>query len=623
MPGSLLIDLQILLQVLLFLLFHAVSRLMPEWDFMRWWTWGWGAMAALLVLLRISLVPGVPDFYAVELYPRLSPVVALLQVALFLLGAIVLLRGKDAGDRAARPLIVAGVALGAAVGIAGPWWFDDPSLQFAFRAVSRSLGLAAVLPVCAFAFWRTLSSGRGLILLVAPLGFLMYGLNQAIYTAAGVAELLREGLGIGTFGGFGVALIFSGYATLSDLAWTAAIGLGTVVVLVNEVGRAKRALEASEFRFREVFQSAPTGMALMDARDRVVSTNRALHRLLARGRHELEGAPFPDLVHPEDRDRVSRLMRSARLETPAAGEDPNSEEEPVRYLRRDGGVVQADTSLVVAGPGVDGRPEIIAQLHDVTEKRALERHLRQAQKMEAVGSLAAGMAHDFNNLLHTVRMNAELMLLDLPEDSPSRDGLEEIGEAVQKGRAINDQILAFAGKAALERREVDLRTFFLEVEDFLGSNLPETASLRIECDGDAAVLADPERLVHLISSLVSNAGDAIGRGRGSVTVRAETAVLADGPAAASFLPELPREGVWIRLTVSDTGHGMGPETLQRAFDPFFTTRSMGRGLGLPGALGIVAAHGGAIALESREGEGTAVTVLLPAHGDVPISASQG
>ncbi len=615
MPEGLLVDLQILLQMLLFLLFLAVSRLMTAWDFMRWWTWAWGAMAALLLLFRLSFIPGMPAFYSVEIYPRLSPLVASLQVVLFLLGAVSLRWGREAAARLRLPLILAFVVLGVTVGILGPAMYDDASLQFASRAALRSFGLAIVFPLCAYAFWRALSAGRGVLFLIAPAGFLLYGMNQAVYFSGFLAHLLGEGWGIATFEGLGLEIAFSTYGTFSDLAWTAAIGLGTVVVLMSEAGRVKDALEESEHRFREVFQQAPTGMALIDTSDRIVGTNQALRRLIGREQAVLEGVLFHELAHPDDRDRVRELLHAARSDGPAGAERGPIVDRPVRYRREGGGIVQADTSLVAAESEADERRELIVQLHDVTEKRALERHLRQSQKAEALRSLAAGMAHDFNNLFHVVSMNAHLMALDLPEDSPWREGLDEVGAAVSKGRAITDQILASAGEVPFERSHLDLRTFFIEVEDFLRASLPELASLEIECHGSVAVIGNSERLVQVFSHLLSNAGDALGEGGGAVTIRAEAVEMAALPEEGSFLPKAPTPGRWVQLTVSDTGHGMGPDTLRRIYDPFFTTHFVGRGLGLPAVLGIVAAHEGAVAVESREGEGTTVTILLPPHPD--------
>lgn len=607
----LLIDLQILLQVLLFVLFGTVSRLVPGWGFMRWWTWAWAALAFLLVLHRLSLAPGIPDVYTNTIYPHTSPVVALLQVALFLLGSIGLIRGRAGAERATRPVLLGAVAMGVVVTVAGETLLlADEALEFAFRALPRSAGLAVVLPICAYAFWRNLPSQRTLPTAVAPLGFLLYAANQLAYTAAALAELLRGGMGLPIPEAFGAEFIFSSYATLSDIAWTGAIGLGTVAILVGEVRRVQGALQESEHRFREVFHRAPTGMALLDARGTIRSANRALRKLLNRSEGEMKGISMEDLAHPEDGEAVGSLIAGATAASPER-EEPVDVSRALLFVRKDGAVVQTHATPAVVHPAWADEPEIVLQLADVTELRALEQHLRQAQRLEAVGSLATGLAHDFNNILQAIGSNTELVLLDHPDDASVRTSLEEIRDAVQRGHAINNQILAFAGKASVREESVDLRTFFVEVEEFLQSILPESVTLGIELQESPKMQGDPERLLQLLSNLVSNAGDAMEGTSGTVHVRADEVAAEDLSSEDSFLPETPSEGSWTRLTVSDTGGGMDEETLERVYEPFFTTRFIGRGLGLPASLGIVRAHGGAMKLESRVGEGTVATVLLP------------
>ncbi|GEM_PF-3206273 len=224
-----------------------------------------------------------------------------------------------------------------------------------------------------------------------------------------------------------------------------------------------------------------------------------------------------------------------------------------------------------------------------------EEKLRHAQKMEAIGTLAGGVAHDFNNLIQVINGYAEMTLDAMAEDNPQRGFLETIQRAGQKGAALTRQLLAFSRKQVLAPEILDLNVLFREMEKFFQRVVKEDVRLVYDLGADLGLVeADPSQMEQVIMNLVVNARDALPRG-GTITVATRNL------------------GASVAFTISDTGAGMEPRVLARIFEPFYTTKGVGRGtgLGLSTALGIVEQSGGTLEVRSRPGEGTTFTVTLP------------
>jgi PAS domain S-box-containing protein len=244
-------------------------------------------------------------------------------------------------------------------------------------------------------------------------------------------------------------------------------------------------------------------------------------------------------------------------------------------------------------------------------RRALEEQLRQAQKMEALGTLAGGIAHDFNNILMAILGYTELAAADLSSASQPWQALQEVRAAGKRATDLVQQILAFSRQSEPERRPVLLHVVVNEVIGFLRASLPTTIELRQQIANDAgAVLADPTQMHQVLMNLCTNAGHAMRDTGGVLEIRVD-AVEVDAAFVASHPALHPRPHV--RLTVRDTGHGMSIEVLERLFDPFFTTKGVGEGTGMGLAVvhGIIADHQGAITVHSTVGEGTTFTLYLP------------
>ena len=261
-----------------------------------------------------------------------------------------------------------------------------------------------------------------------------------------------------------------------------------------------------------------------------------------------------------------------------------------------------------------------AIIRDITERKRLETQLRQAQKMQAIGTLAGGIAHDFNNILSAILGYAELALDEVEQGSAVWNDLQGTLTAGRRARDLVQQILAFSRQTELARTSIQLHLLVEEALALLRAALPSTITIRPIIDRNAgAVLADPTQMQQVLINLCTNAAHAMREAGGVIEVRLEPIEVAvDAPAIS---PDL-KAGAYVRLTVQDTGHGMEPEILERIFEPFFTTKSMGEGTGMGLAVvhGIIANHGGAITVESTPGQGSTFAVYLP-RSDSPGTAA--
>jgi signal transduction histidine kinase/CheY-like chemotaxis protein len=273
--------------------------------------------------------------------------------------------------------------------------------------------------------------------------------------------------------------------------------------------------------------------------------------------------------------------------------------------------------IVDAETGLRGGVVIVT---DVTERCELERGLRHSQKLESIGLLAGGVAHDFNNLLMGILGNASLALDAVPEGSSARQALEDVVRASERAAELTRQLLAYAGKGRFIVEPVDLSALVQELVPLLQSSIPRKARLVLNLAPDLpCIQADKGQIEQVVMNLLINAAESLEDGSGTVTVT--TFVCRAGDVEQSqFLAEHELCGDYLCLTVEDTGVGMDEDTRSRIFDPFFSTKFLGRGLGLSATLGIVRGHKGAIRVSSTPGQGTSLDVLFPAA--VPVAASQ-
>ncbi len=261
---------------------------------------------------------------------------------------------------------------------------------------------------------------------------------------------------------------------------------------------------------------------------------------------------------------------------------------------------------------MDGWWEQVRRKHEIREKEALQARLQQAQKMEAIGTLAGGIAHDFNNILSIILGNAEMVMYDLQESSFARESLNEVRKASLRARDLVTQILLFARQQEEKVSNIRLEPIAKECLKMLRASIPTTVEIQQEIEKDLPpVHADPSQIQQVIMNLCTNAGQVMEAKGGTLEVILDSIEL-EAP-LDTMTGRIP-EGRYIRLLVRDTGPGIEPENMERIFDPFFTTKGVGEGTGLGLAVvhGIVAERNGGISLESEIGRGTAFRVYLPA-----------
>ena len=248
-------------------------------------------------------------------------------------------------------------------------------------------------------------------------------------------------------------------------------------------------------------------------------------------------------------------------------------------------------------------------LKDITQSKRLEAQLQQAQKMEAIGTLAGGIAHDFNNLLTGIQGNVSLMLLDKDDTHPDYERLRNIEKQVQGGARLTSHLLGYARKGRYEVKPLSLNELVEETSHTFGRT-QKAITIHQELAEDLfAIEADPGQIEQVLWNVYVNAADAMPRG-GNLFLKTTNATHKDMKGKLYK----PKPGNYVLLTVTDTGMGMGKKTMERVFDPFFTTKEMGRGtgLGLASAYGIIKAHGGYIDVDSMKEQGATFSIYLPA-----------
>lgn len=368
-----------------------------------------------------------------------------------------------------------------------------------------------------------------------------------------------------------------------------------------------------ERRFQTLFNTSRDGFALLNASGRFVEVNRACTQLFGADRERLLHMSLLDMSGTE-RMRIADYLALTESEG--------------------GGVLQAEfrdvagraLNLEIASAVLPGEHrELVMSFRDVSERRKaeearlqLEAQLRQAQKLEAIGTLASGIAHDFNNVLSAILGNVELALHDTARDAPSRTSLNEIRKAGLRARELIRRIVAFARPQEADVRPLHIGAAIEEAVQLVRATLPP--AVRMTCNVAAPlppVLADGSQLAQVVFNLCTNAYQAMPNHIGRIDVALEACNV---DAATALQSADLRVGRYVCLRVADDGSGMSQDVAQRIFEPFFTTKPSGEGsgLGLSIVHGIVRAHGGAITVRSEPGRGTSFCVYLPAATNVAV-----
>jgi PAS domain S-box-containing protein len=385
------------------------------------------------------------------------------------------------------------------------------------------------------------------------------------------------------------------------------LGESCCIASLSDISERKRSDEArreSESRFRTLFDLSPQPVAVVEMETgRLIDVNDKYCELMQYDKTELIGRNTIDLGLLSKADRDLYLDRMRRT-----GEVWDME---IDYTVKDGSVINilVFSKLI----RISGQDLTVTVLFDITERKWLESQLQQAHKMEAVGTLAGGIAHDFNNILGIIIGNAELAIDDVPEWNPARHNLEEVRKACIRARDVVRQILTFSRQASPQLKPVKITPIITESLNLIRSSIPSTIEIRQNISNERdTVNANPTQINQILLNLCANAAHAMEEKGGIIEVDLENVILHEESAIPS--PELD-PGVYVKLTVRDTGHGISPETLDRIFDPYFTTKAVGKGtgMGLAVAHASVKNHGGVITVASKIDEGTTFQVFFPVY----------
>ncbi|MBI5547720.1 MAG: response regulator [Deltaproteobacteria bacterium] len=485
-------------------------------------------------------------------------------------------------------------------------------LSFRFRALAV-LAINYLLGI-GFFFSFGLMSGATLVLFSFPvLAAVLLGLRAAVAAlvingCTAVATLTAIHLGLATLGGpYFLSASRAAVAASTFMLFNVVASLAVAMLvqalqyMAHRERAARESLRDSEAEYRALVQGANSVILKLDESGAIRFANEHAQASFGMPGISLEGRSALGAVFPEDdesREALASLIREGV--GPIEG----------RHRRADGGTAWIVWTRRTIPAKHGKRPEVLCVGNDITERRLLEGQLRQAQKLEAIGTLARGIAHDFNNILAAMMTHTELARMDAQPGSESRETLDEMLRACHRGRDLARQILVFGRKGAKGGEPADLAAIADEALKLLRASLPSTIELRSRLS-EALVAVEPSELHQVVMNLAANAGHAMRERGGLLELIVERVEL--GSARDPAAPHELAAGPYAKLTVRDTGHGMSPQVQERIFDPYFTTKPSGEGTGLGLAVvhGIVRARQGAIVVHSSLGIGTTFEIYLP------------
>jgi PAS domain S-box-containing protein len=362
--------------------------------------------------------------------------------------------------------------------------------------------------------------------------------------------------------------------------------------------------------FRELLKQSPLPVTVVDLDGRVLLWNLEAERLFGWKEADVIGRSPPH-VPPDSVPKMFEHIRKTAEGTPVRGVE-------VIRIKRDGARVSVLIHTTALRDRTGDVVGIMVMFVDMTERRQVEIRMRNAQKMEAVGLLAGGVAHDFNNLLTAIKGFSSLLLESVGENQVAEECVGEIVKAAERAAGLTGQLLAFSRRQLLRPEVVDINARLKDMHPMLRVLAANNIELTVE-PGDkvGVVLVDPVQLEQVILNLVMNARDAIVE-RGKIVIR--TSVVELGEEFTKW-GVTPRPGRYVRIDVTDTGAGMDPLSISRAFDPFYTTKEAGTGLGLATVFGIVKQSGGYVWPTSTSPKGTTFSVYLPQADDAAVEAA--
>jgi PAS domain S-box-containing protein len=376
---------------------------------------------------------------------------------------------------------------------------------------------------------------------------------------------------------------------------------------ITDRKNAEAKLKENEKKYRVLFESSNDGIILHDLNGIIQDTNNKIEQMLGYEKNELIGMSVQSL-HPKSQIDISmhafgqvKRNNSTRFET--------------QFMTKNKALIQVSISSNIYASNLGLVQGII---RDISKEKNLQAKLNQAQKMESIGTLTGGVAHDFNNIMGIILGNTELALEDVPKLNPAYSNLEEIKTASRRATNIVRQLLSFSRIVEKEMQPIEIGPIIKDGLKFLRSTIPTTIDIEqnIQLTNDT-ILADPTQINQILMNLCINASQAMEQTGGGIKVIVEKVILDDN--SAKNYPGF-KSGDHIKIMINDTGPGIDPKIIDQIFDPYFTTKEVGKGSGMGLAVvhGIVKSHNGAIAVDSIQGKGTKFIILFPLTTEKPM-----
>ena len=368
-------------------------------------------------------------------------------------------------------------------------------------------------------------------------------------------------------------------------------------------------------------------LIVLDGEIRVVSANDSFYRMFGVTSEETQGNLLYDLGNRQwDIPKLHKLMEEI---LPEKTEVRDFEVDHV-FPEIGHKILFLNAVQVIRGLGEEGRKLILLAVEDVTERKRLDaerleiqRRLLQAQKLESLGVMAGGVAHDFNNLLMAILGNLEFALTDRNLEPKTRSAIDNAIQASDRSAELSHQMLIYSGSAHYAPKDLDLGKLAHENEHLFNSVIPQNTTLNFKINkGLPLIRGDEDQIQRIITNLILNGSEAIGENTGVVNLTTGVMYCDEAYLSRSRLEAKPEPGKFVFLEISDTGCGMDSETVHKLFDPFFSTKFWGRGLGMAEVMGIVKAHHGAIMVESEIGKGTTIRILFSAPQKALVQLAQ-
>jgi PAS domain S-box-containing protein len=376
---------------------------------------------------------------------------------------------------------------------------------------------------------------------------------------------------------------------------------------ITEITNAKIELKESENKFRSITSSAKDAIIMMDGSGKISYWNKAAEGLFGYSGSEIVGEELHRVIAPAD--QCSNFFTAFPKFQKSGNGSVIGKTIELTGLNKEG--LRFPIELSVSALKQDGEWYSIGIVRDISNRKKLEKELRQAYKMEAIGTLAAGIAHDFNNILSAIVGYTQLLQLRMPNEDKAANHINEILKACNRAKELVQQILTFSRQSEHELKPVSVVSIVKEALKLLRASLPATIEIKQNLKGESLVMGDPTQIHQILMNLCTNASHAMQAKGGLLEIDLQDTIL--GQDITAQYPDL-KPGSYLKLTVSDTGHGIPRNVLEQIFNPFFTTKEKGEGTGMGLAVvhGIVKKYGGNIGVYSEPGKGSKFDVFIPA-----------